>query len=102
MASREDIEERDVEDAEAREDSRGEATAVEGEDSESTVVEVIVRLRAGWPSRATPDETMFFFLEGMCKGERKTVRTAYVPGEASESKGRDVPAEGAGRSEPWG
>lgn len=46
-ASREDILESEVDEAEARGESEGEASAVEG--SESTVVEVMVLLMAGWP-----------------------------------------------------
>lgn len=52
------MEDREVEEAEARGESKGDAAAVEGYESESAVVEVIVLLRAGLPLAGTAVEAI--------------------------------------------
>lgn len=52
------MEEREVEEADARGESKGDAAAVGGHESESAVVEVIVRLKAGLPRAGTAVEAI--------------------------------------------
>lgn len=52
------MEEREVEEAEARGESKGDAAAVGGHESESAVFEVIVLLRAGLPLAETAVEAI--------------------------------------------
>lgn len=52
------MEDREVDEAEWRGESDGEATVVEGAESESQVVEVIVLLRAGLPLEGTAVEAI--------------------------------------------
>lgn len=47
-----------MEEAEARGESKGDAAAVEGDDTDSAVLAVIVRLTAGWPLAETAVEDM--------------------------------------------
>lgn len=50
------MEESEVDEAEARGESKGDAAAVEGDDTESEVVAVMVRFMAGWPLAETAVE----------------------------------------------
>lgn len=65
-ASSEDMDEREVEEAEARGESKGDAAAVGGHESDSVVVEVIVLLRAGLPLVGTAVEAILCGREVEC------------------------------------
>jgi hypothetical protein len=58
MASREDMEDSEVDEADGRGESEGEATVVEGAESDSAVVEVTVLRRAGLPLEGTAVEAI--------------------------------------------
>lgn len=47
-----------MDEAEARGESKGDAAAVEGDDSDSAVLAVMVRFIAGWPLAETAVEDM--------------------------------------------